>query len=99
MQFFNHRRIYIAILVIPYYFFASPEVLDATEPVTDYDAVGDWEPRALPPLPKIGPAGFVFIEPTFRTRVMRVTDENSVAANTPEYQDRSMLTPSSSEQN
>ena len=44
-----------------------------TPPLT-YNAVSDRDPRPFPPLPSIGNAGSTFIDPTFGTRVMRVTD-------------------------
>src|SRR5688500_2970204 len=43
-------------------------------PPLTYNAVSDRDPRPLPALPTIGNAGSTFIDPTFGTRLMRVTD-------------------------
>ncbi|MCL2639532.1 MAG: hypothetical protein FWD53_01675 [Phycisphaerales bacterium] len=51
------------------------------QPVVDYGPPSDLEPRLLPPLPKLGPAGSIFIEPTFGYRILRVTDENTMPGN------------------
>ena len=39
-----------------------------------YDAIVDRAPREKGPLPALGSAGFVFTDPVFGTRMMRVTD-------------------------
>lgn len=41
-----------------------------------YKAVTDRTPRPKPALPALGPAGTVFKDPTFGTRLLRVTDAN-----------------------
>src|SRR5262249_41384068 len=41
---------------------------------TAYNAVTDRTPYAKPPLPPLGPAGFTFTDPTFGSKILRVTD-------------------------
>ncbi len=49
------------------------------QPVTSYtDALTDLNLRPEPALPLIGPAGSVFVDPTFGMRIVRLTDENTV---------------------
>jgi hypothetical protein len=60
-----------------------------------YDVPTDRLPRALPPLPALGPAGSRIIDPTFHTNIVRVTD----AATRPDRPNRAFHTPSSSEAN
>ena len=46
----------------------------AALPPSVYDAIVDRAPREKGPLPALGGAGFVFTDPVFGTRMMRVTD-------------------------
>jgi hypothetical protein len=46
----------------------------AAAPPSVYDAVTDRTTRAKGPLPALGGAGYVFTDPDFGTRMMRVTD-------------------------
>ena len=60
-----------------------------------YNAITDRTPRAEPPLPTMGPAGSRITDPTFGTRILRVTDGNT----RPSAPRRSFGPPSGSEQN
>jgi hypothetical protein len=60
-----------------------------------YNAITDRNPRAEPPLPAMGPAGSRITDPTFGTRILRVTDGNT----RPDRLRRSFGPPSGSEQN
>ncbi len=60
-----------------------------------YNAITDRTPRAEPPLPAMGPAGSRITDPTFGTRILRVTDGNT----RPDRLRRSFGPPSGSEQN
>lgn len=51
-----------------------------------------------PTLPVIGAAGFQFTDPTFGTRMLRLTDGNSTISIEPGYVDGSFRTPSASHQ-
>ena len=46
-------------------------------PPLTYDAVSDVKVYPKPPLPKIGPAGFRFNDPTFGCPLLRVSDETT----------------------
>ena len=46
-------------------------------PPTDYAAISDRIARPKPALPVPGPAGSAFVDPSFGSRILRVTDENS----------------------
>ena len=48
----------------------------ATPPLT-YDAISDTKYYPKPDLPKIGPAGFIFKDPTFGCPMVRVSDEKT----------------------
>lgn len=60
-----------------------------------YKAITDNAPRPEPPLPAMGPAGSVITDPTFGTRILRVTDGNTQ----PDYQGAAYLTPGGSFEN
>ena len=60
-----------------------------------YDAPTDRNVRVEPPLPALGPAGSSVVDPTFGTRILRVTD----AATRPGVPNRSYRSPSNSHQN
>jgi len=60
-------------------------------PVT-YNAVTDMQPRPKPPVPTMGLSGTVIHDPTFGTRILRVTDWQTQ----PNYPDASFRTPSGS---
>jgi hypothetical protein len=60
-----------------------------------YNAITDRNPRPEPPLPAMGPAGSRITDPTFGTRILRVTDGNT----RPDRPRRSFGPPSGSEQN
>lgn len=70
----------------------GPAKQDKDLPPTQYDAMTEMKEIPLPPLPRLGPAGFVFKDPTFGTRIVRVTDEKTDAG-------RPCRTPSASEHN
>jgi len=55
--------------------------LPAAEPAPSplfYNAVSDTKYYAKPELPKLGPAGFVFHDPTFHCPLLRVSDEQTL---------------------
>jgi hypothetical protein len=66
-----------------------------TPPLT-YSAISDRVIRPLPPLPALGPAGSVFADPTFGSRILRVTDDNTAGL---AYKGRMATVASSAEQN
>src|SRR5258706_2976826 len=43
-----------------------------------YAGISDQNIRAKPPLPHLGPAGFQFQDPTFGSRILRVTDAHTM---------------------
>jgi hypothetical protein len=55
-------------------------------PPLAYNAVSDTKVYPKPPLPKIGPAGFHFNDPTFGCPLLRVSDETT-------FEGRSIVTP------
>lgn len=63
----------------------------ADSPAT-YTAITDNIPRPEPALPKLGPAGFKFVDPTFGTTILRVSDPNT----NPEAIGGGFLTPAGS---
>ena len=67
----------------------------AEAPPSMYDAVGDRTTRAKGTLPSLGAAGYTFSDPSFGTRMMRVTDGRA----RPGALDRSYRTPSSTHAN
>jgi hypothetical protein len=83
-------------------FFAAAVLLGFTAQaqvgaVLQYDgAVTDQSPRAKPPAPALGPAGSVVADPAFGSRILRVSDANTLPGT---YRNRSFVTPSSAEQN
>ncbi len=63
----------------------SPAVtLDVTDgagsqqPIHSYISPSDRDVRPEPPLPALGPAGSVVLDPTFGNRILRVTDANTM---------------------
>lgn len=50
-------------------------------PPLEFKAVSDAKVYPKPPLPKLGPAGTVFKDPTFGCPILRVTDENTLDGN------------------
>ena len=67
----------------------------AEAPPAAYDAVSDRTTRDKPPLPAVSGAGFAFTDPTFGSRMVRITDRNV----RPGALDRSYRTPSSTHEN
>src|SRR5690242_17372975 len=55
----------------------------ATTPPLTYRAVTDRVPRPRPALPQLGAAGSTFVDPTFGTRLIRVTDPNVIPSFAP----------------
>jgi regulation of enolase protein 1 (concanavalin A-like superfamily) len=53
-----------------------PQLPGSGAPVA-YNAITDRNPYAEPPLPSLGSAGFAFIDPTFGSRMLRVTDSST----------------------
>lgn len=68
--------------------------LHAQSAPATYQATADREPRAKPALPAIGLAGSAFTDPTFGSRLLRVTDGNT----RPGAPGRSYTTPSAAHQ-
>ncbi len=50
----------------------------ALPPPAKYEALHTLEPRKLPPLPELGPAGSVITDPAFGSRILRVTQSNTI---------------------
>ena len=67
----------------------------AQVPPSSYDAITDRSTRDKPPLPALSGAGFVFSDPAFGSRMVRITDGNV----RPGAIDRSYRTPSSTHAN
>ena len=59
---------------------AAPSAMSTTpaSPPQSYNAISDTVPRAEGPAPALGPANSVYIDPDFGTRILRVSDQNSV---------------------
>jgi hypothetical protein len=55
---------------------AAPSPQSAISPST-YSAYTGTDPKPLPPPPALGPANTAIADPTFGTRILRVTDENT----------------------
>jgi hypothetical protein len=86
----------------PVWSFTTAAAASATTPAPPssgaplaYSAATDRNPAPKPPLPVLGPAGFKFVDPTFGSRMLRVTDGNI----RPGALSRSYSTPSASHQN
>ena len=47
-------------------------------PPMTYNAISDTVPRAEGPAPQLGPSNSVYIDPDFGTRILRVSDQNSI---------------------
>jgi len=74
-------RISVRIGLLLFVFFvwtisAAPSPQSATSPST-YSAYTGTDPKPLPPPPALGPANTAIADPTFGTRILRVTDENT----------------------
>lgn len=67
----------------------------AEAPPSGYTAISDRVTRVKPALPALGPAGYAFTDPTFGSRLVRVTDGNV----RPAALGRSYRTPSSTHAN
>ena len=61
-------------------------------PIT-YAAQTSWQNYPKPPLPKLGPAGFTFKDPTFGSRILRLTDPKTLVGTFAEARDASFATP------
>ena len=57
---------------------SSPPTSSPAEPPLTYNAVADTKHYPKPKLPKLGPAGFLFKDPTFGCPILRVTDDKTV---------------------
>src|SRR5215813_299674 len=68
--------------------------LQAQSAPATYQAATDRNARAKPPLPAIGPANSRFTDPTFGSRMLRITDANT----RPGTPGRSYTTPSAAHQ-
>lgn len=63
--------------------------------IRDYSATSDRIARQKPPLPPLGPAGTVLVDPTFGSRILRVTD----ASTEPGFMNSSFHTTSAADHN
>jgi hypothetical protein len=72
----------------------SPASLHAQSAPVAYQATTDRIARSKPPLPSVGPANSKFTDPTFGSRMLRITD----ASTRPGSPDRSYTTPSAAHQ-
>src|ERR1051325_9013373 len=74
--FSNHTAfvptIVTAILLSPF----APSLLAQTAPST-YSAYTGTDTKVIPPAPALGPANSVITDPTFGSRILRVTDPNT----------------------
>lgn len=64
----------------------APAVAVSAVPPTNYHAICDARVYPKPPLPKLGPAGFTFRDPTFHCPILRISDEKTTEG-------RSIVTP------
>src|SRR5712664_3757646 len=71
----------------------DPRSPDARPPHAVYDAVSDRNVYPYPPLPSLGGAGYQFTDPTFGSKMLRITDANT----RPDRAGRQWRSPSSSE--
>jgi hypothetical protein len=72
-------------------FTVSALAFAADAPVA-YNAISDTVARPQPSAPALGAAGTVIVDPTFGTKILRVTDGNTL----PEYKNSGFLTPAGS---
>ena len=56
-------------------------VVDAQVAPTTYPLYKGTDPKPVPPAPALGPANSVITDPTFGTRILRVTDQNTDSGN------------------
>ena len=56
-------------------------VVDAQVAPTTYPLYTGTDPKPVPPAPALGPANSVITDPTFGTRILRVTDQNTDSGN------------------
>jgi len=70
----------ISALVIIALLGLSKSLFAATAPTT-YSAYTGTDPKPIPPAPALGPANSIINDPTFGSRILRVTDANTVAGN------------------
>ena len=66
----------------------------AASPPSTYFAIGHRITLPKPPVPPLGPAGYRFLDPTFASRILRVTDGST----RPGHPGRSYSTPSAAHQ-
>src|ERR1051326_1976460 len=78
----RHRRSIVGFLVLLFGTGAVSTAGTSTPPLS-YRAVTDRIPRPRPALPQLGAAGFKFVDPTFGTRLIRVTDPNVIPSFAP----------------
>ncbi|MGE5488952.1 MAG: hypothetical protein ACM3ZB_14145 [bacterium] len=84
----------ISLLAVACFVITGSLVANANAPVR-YSAITDNTPRPEPPLPAMGPAGSVIVDPTFGTRILRVTDADTQ----PDYPGAAFMTPAGSFEN
>src|SRR5215831_12422734 len=59
--------------------FFSAVISEAQVAPSTYTAITDTNVRPIPPAPALGPANSVITDPTFGSRILRVTDQNTSA--------------------
>jgi len=87
----------IAYLAISLFYFGLFSILFAVISIDVQAYVSDLKPRTLPPLPAMGGVNSVITDPTFGSRILRVTDAHTMDCQYPAYQNRDETTPSSAE--
>src|SRR5262245_19888383 len=66
-----------AIIISFFTIFSSAVISDAQVAPSTYSAITDTNVRSIPPAPSLGPANSVITDPTFGSRILRVTDQNT----------------------
>src|SRR5215831_11169611 len=64
-------------IIISFTIFFGAVISEAQVAPSTYTAITDTNARPLPPAPALGPANSVIRDPTFGSRILRVTDPNT----------------------
>src|SRR5690348_1377462 len=86
--------VFLALIAVSQWDVRSLQAQSVTPAATAYNAMSDRNSHPKPALPSIGPAGSTFADPTFGSRMLRVTDANT----RPGAIGRSYTTPSAAHQ-
>src|ERR1051326_9620658 len=73
---FRSSRFFIAAVIAIVISGISSRVKAGTAPTT-YSAYTGTDAKSIPKAPNLGPANSVFVDPTFGSRILRVTDANT----------------------